>query len=86
MPSSDTQFKSGPGNPGAGRPKGARNKITKKYLASLLKAYDPEVIEKVKEKHPEAYLKFYAALVPKDVDVDVSGAISISVVDYQDDD
>lgn len=84
MPSKDTQFKKGHKKQG-GRGKGVRNKITKVYLDSLLKAYDPDVIEKIKKTKPDAYLKHYSQLVPKDLDVNLSGNISISVVDYQDD-
>ncbi|KKK87150.1 hypothetical protein LCGC14_2756100, partial [marine sediment metagenome] len=51
-------------------------------LDSLLKAYDPEVIEKIKKSKPEAYLKFYAQLVPRDLDINHSGNINISVIDY----
>ena len=85
MAREDTQFKAGKSNPGKGRPKGARNKITKLYLDSLLKAYDPDVIESIKEKRPDVYLKLYSQLVPKDLDVNHSGNISISVIDYADD-
>ena len=85
MAREDTQFRTGKANPSKGRVKGSRNKITKKYLDSLLKAYDPDVIDKIKEKRPDVYIKLYSQLVPKDLDVNHSGNISISVIDYQDD-
>jgi len=81
MASKDTKFKNGHAG-GPGRPKGARNKITKKYLDSLLKAYDPEVIEKIKKDRPDVYIKLYSQLVPKDLDVNLTGNINISVIDY----
>ena len=69
MAREDTQFRTGKANPSKGRAKGSRNKITKKYLDSLLKAYDPDVIDKIKEKRPDVYIKLYSQLVPKDLDV-----------------
>ena len=83
-PNPKNQFKPGQG----GRPKGARNKLTKAYLDALaadFKVNGQQVIEKVRDKRPDAYLKAVGLLVPKDLDVNVSGHINISVVDYQDD-
>ena len=82
MPSSDTQFKKG--HKGQGRPKGSRNKITKKYLESLLEAYDPEVIERLKKDKPEVYIKLYSQLVPKDLDIKQTGDVTVQIVNYQD--
>ena len=77
-------FKKGQG----GRPKGARNKVTKIYLDALA-ATDVdgvlEVVEKLKVSRPDAYLKLLGALVPKDLDINHSGSLSVSVIDYQDD-
>ena len=81
MASSGTSFKKGEG----GRPKGARNKVTKIYLDALActtKAEVLQVVDKLKEKHPDAYLKHLGALVPKDLDVNLTGNINISVIDY----
>ena len=86
MAGKDTRFKPGQsGNP-KGRVKGVRNKITKKVLDSMLKAYDPEVIERIKETHPDVYMRLYAQLIPKDVDVKHSGDVSVRVVNYEDED
>ncbi len=88
MGSKDTQFKAGSSG-GPGRPKGARNKITKAYLDAVAKSFaknGPEVLEIIKEKRPDVYMKLVAALVPKDLDVKHSGDLTIQVVNYTDDD
>ena len=86
MPSSDTQFKKGQKKTG-GRGKGVRGKITKKYLEFLLQSLDgPEDIEKIKKDKPEVWVKLLAMLVPKDLDINHTGNVSIRVVDYAEDD
>ena len=85
MPCEDTQFKKGH----SGRPKGARNKVTKLYLDAVAESFaknGPEVLEIIKEKRPDVYMKLVAALVPKDLDVNHSGDLNVYVVAYQDDD
>ncbi len=61
-------FKKGQsGNP-AGRPKGARNKLSEALLGKLLddfNEYGEEAIERVRKSDPEGYLKILAALVAK---------------------
>ena len=62
----DTQFKKG--NPG--RPKGSKNVITVAYLNAIaadFKKHGKQVIETVRKKQPDVYLKLVAQLVPKDV-------------------
>ena len=86
MGSNSTSFKKG--GTSTGRPKGARNKVTKIYLDALActtKAEVLQVVDKLKDKHPDAYLKHLGALVPKDLDINHSGNINVSVIDYQDD-
>src|SRR5262245_5247998 len=69
----DTRFKPGQsGNP-AGRPKGARNKVTENLLEALasdFEAHGKEVIEKVRAERPHEYLKIVASLVPKQMEID----------------
>lgn len=87
MGNKDTRFKSG-NSGGPGRPKGARNKITKAYLDAVAKSFaknGPEVLEIIKEKRPDVYMKLVAALVPKDLDVKHSGDINVQIVQYSDD-
>lgn len=61
-------FKKGQsGNP-AGRPKGARNKLSEVLLGKLLddfSEYGEEVIARVRKSNPEGYLKILTALVVK---------------------
>jgi len=58
------------GNP-AGRPKGARNKVSEKLLEALAEDFDThgkDVIEKVRAERPHDYLKIVASLVPKQME------------------
>jgi hypothetical protein len=60
------------GNP-AGRPKGARNKVSEKLLEALAEDFDThgkEVIEKVRVERPHDYLKIVASLVPKQMEIE----------------
>ena len=85
--STDTQFKAG--NKSKGRPKGARNKFSHAWVKAFnadFAEHGPQVIEKVRETKPEAYLKVASQLVPKDLDVKHSGDVTVNVVDYKDDD
>ena len=87
MPSSDTQFKKG--NKSKGRPRGARNKLTNKYIKDLHEIYLEGGKDKLRETlqgRSEGFIKLVAALVPKDVDVKHSGDVTINIVDCQDDD
>ena len=63
------------GNP-AGRPSGAKDKISKKFLEAITADFDKHgemVIEKVRTDKPENYLKIVADLVPKDMNVAQDG-------------
>jgi hypothetical protein len=69
----DTRFKPGQsGNP-AGRPKGARNKVSEGLLEALAKHFESngeEAIEKVCSERPHDYLKIIASLVPKQMEIE----------------
>lgn len=57
------------GNP-AGRPKGARSKLSEKFLQDIhedWKEHGVEVLEKVRKKDPEVYLRVVAGLIPKEL-------------------
>ncbi len=85
MPRSDTQFKKGQG----GRKKGARNKFAAQFVKDVANSWaidGPEVLESIKHSDKSAYVRTCAALIPKDMDINHTGSISISVVDYQDED
>lgn len=82
MPSSDTQFK--PGNPGGGRPKGARTKLGEAFLQALhddFQANGKEAILGVREKKPDAYLKIIAMILPKEFKVTVDPLDELSDTD-----
>ena len=83
MPSSDTQFKKGH----SGRPKGAKNKITKAYLKAIAKDFDKygaQVIARVREEEPAVYWKLIAQLIPKDLDVNHGGDVVVQIVKFSD--
>ena len=68
MPSEDTQFKPGhSGNPN-GRPKGARNKLSERFIQVLCDDFDQagvELIERLREEQPAQYANVIAKLMPK---------------------
>src|SRR5262245_22102880 len=69
-PPAKYQFK--PGKPG--RPKGSRNKLGEEFICALAEDFakhGPEVIAKVRQDKPEAYLKVVASLLPKDINLNV---------------
>jgi Family of unknown function (DUF5681) len=67
------QFKAGQsGNP-AGRPKGARSKLSETFLKALSEDFASngiEVIEKVRSERPHEYLKIVAAVLPKQMQLE----------------
>lgn len=63
------------GNP-AGKPPGAKNKISEKFITALTADFEQHgeaVIERVRNDKPEQYLKIVADLVPKDVNLGQDG-------------
>ena len=88
MSNKDTQFK--PGNKlGKGRPKGARNKLTKAYLQDLYEIYSEggkgkEALKRAMEERSDGFIKLIAQLVPKDFDVKNSGDVTVKIVQYGD--
>jgi hypothetical protein len=55
-----------------GRPKGSRNKVSEDYVAALAADFEAngvEVIVRLREEDPRAYIKCVADLVPKDLHV-----------------
>jgi Family of unknown function (DUF5681) len=60
------------GNP-AGRPKGARSKLSESFLKALSEDFSSngiEVIEKVRNSRPHEYLKIVAAVLPKQMQLE----------------
>lgn len=74
-PSPATRFKpKETGNPG-GKPEGARNRLTAKFLHELAEHFEThgkDAIQKVFEEDPAKYVSVVAALVPAEKNVSVS--------------
>lgn len=57
------------GNP-AGRPKGARSKLTEIFLKGMLEDFEKHgilAIEQVRIEKPDQYLKVISAIIPKEI-------------------
>jgi hypothetical protein len=57
-----------PGNPGGGRPKGARNKLSETALAALSEHFAEhgmDAIDRVYRERPAVYLQCVCSLLPK---------------------
>ena len=63
------------GNNGGGRKPGSRNKLSESFIADVQGSWEKhraEVLERVVREEPGTYLRVVAALMPKDVRLDVS--------------
>lgn len=63
------------GKPGPGRPKGSRNKLGEDFITALAEDFEANgvaVIQAVRDKKPEVYLKVVADLLPKDLNLNVN--------------
>lgn len=89
-PPVETQFKAGmSGNPG-GKPVGARNRITTKFLHALAEDFEEhgkKAIQATRDKDPAAYMKVCAGLLPKQIEQtkpldDLSDADILALLDY----
>jgi hypothetical protein len=63
------------GNNGGGRKPGSRNKLSEAFVADVQATWEKhgaEVLERVAREEPASYLRTIAALMPKDVRLDVS--------------
>ena len=69
------------GNP-MGRPKGAKNKISEKFLENLYENWEKhgvDALEKAAESDPMPYVKMVASLVPRELKQETS--INISFIE-----
>lgn len=70
-----TQIKKGEVRNPKGRPPGSRNKLSEKYVQAMcadFELYGEDSIVRVREDHPETYLKLVASLIPKDFNMNIS--------------
>lgn len=88
MPSKDTQFVKGQSGNKKGRPKGSKNKVSKRVLNAIYRSLEDadESLKLLKSEDLAAFWRIAAAQVPKDLDVNHSGELNVSVVAYIDDD
>lgn len=66
---------------GPGRPKGSRNKLGEAFLADMLEDWSengPSVIAEVRREKPDQYLKVVASILPKDINLNVNDAESMT--------
>lgn len=76
------------GNP-KGRPKGSRNKLSEAFLSDAMDAWTENGKAALKEMatdKPADFAKMIAGLVPKEMDVDVSGGLTIVRRNFSDGD
>jgi len=70
-----------PGNSGfSGRPKGSRNKLGEAFLEDLRDSWNehgPRALARCAEDDPAGYCRIVASLMPRDVDINVTGAIDV---------
>ena len=71
-----------PGNSGGpGKPKGARNKLGEAFIAALHDDFTEHgiaAIQTVRSEKPDQYLKVIASLLPKDVNLNINDAESMT--------
>lgn len=70
------------GNP-AGRPKGARSKLSESFLSDALDAWGRNgkvALEAMATDKPGDFAKMIAGIIPKEVDMEHSGSVSVNPV------
>jgi len=72
------------GNP-AGRPKGARSRLSEDFLREMADDFAVNgraAIEAVRKQRPDVYVRVIADLLPREAKLDVSGTIDVSAQDF----
>src|SRR5450759_3195305 len=79
-----TPFKPGEsGNPD-GRPKGARSKLSERFLAELLADFEvhgADAIVKTREADPAAYIRVIASLLPREIKAEALADLTDEQID-----
>ena len=85
MPSSDTQFKPGHKR-GKGRKKGSKNKVSKKVLNAIYENLEDAdaSLKRLKSENLAAFWRIAAAQIPKDLDIQQTSNVQVSVIQYAD--
>lgn len=76
---SDGRIKPGEVRNPAGRPKGARNKLERRFIMQLYKDFKEhgvEAIQKTRAEKPDAYLNVIAKILPKEINGDLNVHLS----------
>lgn len=71
------------GNP-AGRPKGSRNKLAECFLTDAIEAWEKngkKALETMATEKPGDFAKMIASTMPKELDVDLTGELSITKIE-----
>lgn len=71
----DEKGKFAPGNPGGGRPKGARNKLGELLLEALkedFEAHGVEAIQTMRADKPAEYVKALVSILPKEMNANIN--------------
>jgi len=78
---SDGRFLSG--NNGGGRPRGSRNKLSEAFIEALsadFAEHGKDVIARVRQEEPAAYLRTVASLMPKKLEFEADGAPLVPIL------
>jgi hypothetical protein len=70
-----------PGNPYGGRPRGARNKLSRKFLEDLIKDWEENGVNAIKlmrMEDPVSYCRMFASLVPRELEFTHTAAIDLT--------
>ena len=86
MPSKDTQFVKGQSGNKKGRPRGSKNKVSKRVLNAIYRSLEDadESLKLLKSEDLAAFWRIAAAQIPKDLDIKQTSDVRITLVQYSD--